>query len=127
MALDILNDLPHDLAAYHSLAKVSIMKRDFNILRLFLNAGNFAKLDKDLYDYTSFEEIKTFISRLSKEVYDQSFFRRGNIQSMEFVNCMGENVPFNEIISKLPSIIVGSSFSGQRNEALDRLPTTLRT
>ena len=95
LALDILNDIPHDLAAYHSLVKVSIMKGDFNILRLFLNAGNFARLDKDLYDYISFEEIKTFISRLSKEVYDQSFFRRGNIQIMKFLNCKGKYVPFN--------------------------------
>ena len=94
VSLDILKSIPDDLAAYHSLAKVSIMRGDFNILRLLLMAGNFARLDNNRYDYLSLEEVKTFIEKFKVEVFDQSFSRRGNIQKLELVNCSGKSVPF---------------------------------
>lgn len=93
-ALGILKFIPDDLAAYHSLVKVSIMRQDLNILRLLLMAGNFAQLDNDRYDYLSLEGIRTFIEKFNVEVFDQSFFRRGNVQKLELVDCKGKTYPF---------------------------------
>ena len=92
--LEILKEIPDDLAAYHSLIKVSIMKRDFNILKLLLMAGNFAQLDENRYDYLSIVEVSTFFEKLRVEVFDQSFIRRGNVQKMELLNCNGKSEPF---------------------------------
>ena len=85
-ALGILKTTPDDLAAYHSLVKVSIMRRDFNILKLLLMAGDFAQLYNNQYDYLSLEGVRNFIEKLKVEIFDQSFFRRGNIQKIELVN-----------------------------------------
>ena len=95
LALDILKEIPDDLAAYHSLIKVSILKGDFNILKLLLRAGNFAQLDNERYNYLSLYKIKYFFEKLSVEVFDQSFFRRGNIQKIALLNCKDKSVPLN--------------------------------
>ena len=99
VSLEILKVIPNDLAAFHSLVKVSIVKRDFNILRLLLMAGEFAQLDNNRYDYISLEEVRIFFEKLRIEFFDQSFFRRGNIKESKLVDCRGMEVLF--IVSEM--------------------------
>ena len=48
IALQILNSVPDDLAAFHALAKTSIMNQDFTALKLIVMAAVYLELDQNL-------------------------------------------------------------------------------
>ena len=62
LALQILAVVPDDLAAFHALAKVSILEQDFTMLRLLVMAGNYAELDHERYDYISIIELRNIFN-----------------------------------------------------------------
>jgi WD40 repeat protein len=95
LALKILNGIPNDLAAYHTLLKSSMLKRDFTNMHLLLRAGNLAELDTESYDYLSILEIRNTFDNLRIDIFDQSFERRGNKQQIKLTNCKGKS----EIVS----------------------------
>ena len=78
LALQILNSVPDDLAAYHALAKTSIMNQHFTVLKLIVMAGVYSKLDQNYYDYISIIDIRNIFEKLRIEFFDQSYLRRGN-------------------------------------------------
>ena len=94
LALQILNSVPHDLAAYHALAKVSIMNQDITALKLIVMAGMYAELDHNLYDYMPILEIRNTFEKLRIEIFDQSYLRGGNRQNLNFQNCDGKTIEF---------------------------------
>jgi hypothetical protein len=90
LALQILSVVPNDLAAFHALAKVSILEQDFTMLRLLVMTGNYAELDHERYDYISIIDLRNIFDNLRFDVFDQSFVRRGNKQKMKLANCKGK-------------------------------------
>ena len=94
LALQILPVVPDDLAAIHSLVKVSILEQDFTMLRLLVMSGNYAKLDLERYDYMSIIDIRNIFDNLQINFFDQSFVRHGNKQKMRLTNCKGKPLPF---------------------------------
>ncbi len=94
LALQILNSVPHDLAAYHALTKVSIMNQDITALKLIVMAGMFAELDHNRYDYMPILDIRNTFEKLRIEIFDQSYLRGGNRQNLNFQNCDGKTIEF---------------------------------
>ena len=94
LALQILKSVPHDLAAYHALAKVSIMNQDITALKLIVMAGMYAELDHNRYDYMPILEIRNTFEKLRIEIFDQSYLRVGNRQNLNFQNCDGKTIKF---------------------------------
>ncbi len=94
LALQILNYVPNDLAAFHALAMTSIMKQDFTALKLIVMSEVYSDLDRDLYDYMNIIDIRSMFEKLRIEIYDQSFVRLGNRQNLNFQNCNGKTLAF---------------------------------
>ena len=64
LALQILRRIPNDLAAYHTLIKSSILKKDFLSMGLLLKAVDFAELETEHYDYISILEIRNIFDNI---------------------------------------------------------------
>ena len=94
LALQILKFAPNDLAAYHALAKISIINQDFTALKLIVMAEMYSELDQNYYDYMHIMDIRHMFEKLRVEIYDQSYLRRGNIQNLNFQNCEGKTIEF---------------------------------
>ena len=94
LALQILNSVPDDLAAYHALAKTSIMNQDFTALKLIVMAEVYSELDHNRYDYMPIMDIRNTFEKLRIEIFDQSYLRRGNRQNLNFQNCEGKTIEF---------------------------------
>ncbi|GIT73759.1 MAG: hypothetical protein Ct9H300mP28_35730 [Pseudomonadota bacterium] len=86
--------VPDDLAAYHALAKTSIMNQDFTALKLIVMTEMYAELDQNHYDYMSIMDIRNTFEKLRIEIFDQSYLRHGNRQNMNFQNCEGKTIEF---------------------------------
>ncbi len=94
IALQILNSVPDDLAAYHALAKSSIMNQDFTVLKLIVMSEVYSELDHNRYDYMPIMDIRNMFEKLRIEIFDQSYLRRGNKQNFNFQNCEGKTIEF---------------------------------
>ena len=92
LALQILNSVPYDLAAYHALAKTSIINQDITALKLIVMAGMYAELDNNRYDYMPIMDILNTFEKLRIEIFDQSYLRGGNTQNLNFQNCDGKSI-----------------------------------
>jgi len=94
LAVQILNSVPDDLAAYHALAKISIINQDFMALKLIVMSGVYSKLDEKHYDYMPAIDIRNTFEKLRIEIFDQSYLRGGNRQNLNFQNCEGKTGEF---------------------------------
>ena len=92
LALQILNTVPDDLAAFHALAKTSIINQDFTALKLFVMAGMYSELDQNRYDYMTILEVRNIFETLRMEFFDQSYLRQGNTQNINLTNCQGKSI-----------------------------------
>ena len=94
IALQILNSVPNDLAAYHAMIKAAILNQDFTLLKLFVMTGMYAKIDTNSYDYLPILDIRNSFEKLRIEIFDQSFLRNGNTQRLNLQNCEGKTIEF---------------------------------
>ena len=94
LALKIINTVPDDLAAYHALAKTSIMNQGFIALKLIVMVEVYSELAHNRYDYMPIIDIRNTFEKLRIEIFDQSYLRRGNRENLNFQNCEGKTIEF---------------------------------
>ncbi|MBC8259900.1 MAG: WD40 repeat domain-containing protein [SAR324 cluster bacterium] len=95
LALQILNLVPNDLAAYHALVKTTMLKKDFTTLKLLVSLAVYAELDQQRYDYLPIQEVQHIFDNLRTQLFDQSYIRSGNQQKLKLANCKGKLQPLN--------------------------------
>jgi WD40 repeat protein len=90
LAVESIQSIPDDKAAWHALAKVAATDKDFSFLMLSLVIGKDAKWHSDKYDYDDLMEVERNFRFWINQILDPSFKRQGGRLEISLKNCSSE-------------------------------------
>ena len=88
-AVEILREIPNDLAAYHALLKMAVVQKDIQLLMLTGMLGAQAKFHENEYDYLPQLEVQRRFSYWIDQIFDPAFRRKGGELRILYRNCQG--------------------------------------
>ncbi|MGA1598753.1 MAG: WD40 repeat domain-containing protein [bacterium] len=92
VALELLQHVPDEMAAYHALLKAALLRGDLPMVHLSVYAGLSAKFRPKVYNYATELVVRNSLRYWKYEVFDQTVHRQGTPYVLEIRDCQQQRV-----------------------------------